>query len=278
MPAAPAVSCVKRGIRSVPDAGPAPELPEPPPDGRRGLEAQLKGVVREAAAYSQKHPEGAAAGAWWERIPAELPGPGSAAWQLRPEHGEPPGQWRRAAVLFLFCVPENPGAEPYLLFTERSAGLAKHPGQISLPGGAQEDFDAGPAACALREAEEEIGLDLTRVRLLGSLPPAPVPVSGFIVTPVLATTADPGVLAPRLGEVERILKAPLSDLVSPERRRSAVITWRGAVRHSPAFLLGDALIWGFTGILLDRVLDRLGWSGPWDESLEIDPREHQRLG
>lgn len=294
MRAARAGSCVTRGIRSVPEDPFPGSRPSGGPEacrvpGRRDeLESRLGELLGEAASYTRRSPAGSAAGAWWERTPAELPGPGSASWQLRPEgedhDAEPAERWRRAAVLFLFCVPEEPepsstgpGAEPYLLLTERSAGLAKHPGQVSLPGGAQEDSDAGPAACALREAQEEIGLDLARVRLLGQLPPAPVPVSGFMVTPVVATTADPGPLAPEPGEVEEVLRVPVSALVAPENRRTAVISWRGALRRSPAFLTGGALVWGFTGILLDRVLERLGWAVPWDEDLEIDPRQHQRL-
>ncbi|GGE75402.1 NUDIX hydrolase [Nesterenkonia cremea] len=258
-------------------------MPEPSAHAlsRSQLESQLEALVRDAADYSSRHPQGAAEGAWWERMPAELPGPGSASWQLRPddEDWDPAvvGSWRRAAVLFLVCLPED-GAEPYLLLTERSAGLAKHPGQVSLPGGKQEEFDAGPAACALREAQEEIGLDVSRVSLVGTLPPAPVPVSGFIVTPIVATAADPGVLTPQAGEVERVLHVPLQALIDPQNRRSAAIRWKGVERRSPAFLCDGALIWGFTGILLDRVLDRLGWSQPWDESRSLDPREHQRLG
>ena len=270
-----AVSCVKRGIRSVPE----PSLRRL---SRSQLESQLEALVHDAAGYSREHPQGAAEGAWWERVPAELPGPGSPSWQLRPddEDWNPAvvSSWRRAAVLFLFCLPEGAVAEPYLLLTERSAGLAKHPGQVSLPGGSQEEFDAGPAACALREAQEEIGLDVTRASLVGTLPPAPVPVSGFMVTPVVATAADPGVLTPQAGEVERVLRVPLTQLVDPQNRRSAVLRWKGVERRSPAFLFDGVLIWGFTGILVDRVVSRLGWSQPWDETRAVDPREHQRLG
>lgn len=227
---------------------------------------ELRALVAAAADYVVRVPAAAETGGWWRSPePAETV----------PENPVMrPGEGREAAVLALFCLD---GDDPYVLVTERSADLAKHPGQVALPGGAQDDDDAGPAATALREAQEEIGLDPTRVEVIGTLPPAPVPISGFMVTPVIGVTTDPGVLTPRTGEVEAVIRVPLRALVDPANRSTSVLHRGRATHRAPAFVVEGTLIWGFTGILLDRMIARLGWEQPWDWELHVDPRQYQPL-
>lgn len=252
---------------------------------RDGVAGELRRLVADAAEYSTRHREAAELGGWWwTPEPAREP-PSDPAMRL--------GEGRAAAVLALFClgprcddgVSTGPGRlhrsggadDPYILVTERSHGLAKHPGQVSFPGGALEAFDHGPAAAALREAQEEIGLDPARVEVVGLLPPAPVPISGFMVTPVVGVTEDPGPLTPRAGEVEAVIRVPVRRLVDPANRTTSAIHRHGTTHRAPAFLVDGTLIWGFTGILLDRILSRLGWEEPWDQEASVDPREYQPL-
>lgn len=233
---------------------------------RTRMSGELCRLVSSAAAYVARAPDAAEVGGWW--------------WSPEPAEEVPenpvmrPGEGRAAAVLALFCVGVG---EPYVVVTERSAGLSKHPGQVALPGGAVEDFDADPTAAALREAQEEIGLDPFRVEVIGTLPPAPVPISGFMVTPVLGITDDPGELIPQSGEVETVIRVPVRSLVDPANRSTSVLHRGRATHRAPAFVVEGTLIWGFTGILLDRMISRLGWEQPWDWELSVDPREYQPL-
>ena len=74
-----------------------------------------------------------------------------------------------------------------------------------------------------------------------------------------------------LAESSHVFRAPLRELLNPENRRTVVYSRRGFTGRSPGFVLPEATVWGFTGILLDSVLDGLGWTEPWDASLEIPP-------
>lgn len=226
---------------------------------------RLEALLQQGRDYALEHPESSGSGGWWNPSPA-----------TRPPRKTPAGMEnaRQAAVLMLFCAPTADDDEAHLLLTERSPGLKKHPGQISFPGGAQEKFDRDPTAAALREAQEEVGLDPARVRVLGSLPPAPVPISSFMVTPVIGMAGHTGVLRPQSGEVERVLTVRLEALTRPENRRMTVLRRAGTVFSAPAFLVDGTLIWGFTGILVDRVINRLGWEEPWDAGRSVDPGDY----
>ncbi|GGC80939.1 coenzyme A pyrophosphatase [Tersicoccus solisilvae] len=200
-----------------------------------------------------------------------------------PQLGLDPATARAAAVLILFGVldgrPADAGhayapADLDVLLVERSRRLGHHPGQIAFPGGGVDATDASVEAAALREAREETGLDPNGVEVLGTMPEVGVPVSGYRVTPVLAwwATTTPVAVVDR-GESERVFRAPVSDLLDPARRVTAVVE-RGTHRHlSPAFLLGDeedaGVVWGFTGMLLSGAFDRLGWTVPWDRTRRI---------
>ncbi|MET4059824.1 8-oxo-dGTP pyrophosphatase MutT (NUDIX family) [Arthrobacter sp. UYP6] len=192
-----------------------------------------------------------------------------------------PATARRAAVLVLFGNLDDKPAhfrtagvpeELDVLLVERAATLNDHPGQVAFPGGSVDPVDSGPVDAALREAREETGLDPAGVVVLGTLPEVGLPVSNFLVTPVLGWWDRPTpVDVVDYGESASVFRVPVADLLNPENRRTAVITHGRTTHRSPAFLVNGVLVWGFTGIILHGVLSELGWTLPWDESREIVP-------
>jgi 8-oxo-dGTP pyrophosphatase MutT (NUDIX family) len=196
------------------------------------------------------------------------------------------GLARPAAVLVLFGpLDDRPAvhasavvpADLDLLLVGRAASLAHHPGQVAFPGGRLEPDDDGPVAAALREAAEETGLDPAGVEVLGTLSELPVHVSRHLVVPVLAWWATPSpVQVVSRTESAAVFRAPVADLVDPANRRTARLPGRlGAARDvGPAFLVphdgGAHLVWGFTALVLDRLLTELGWAEPWDGSRTVE--------
>lgn len=183
----------------------------------------------------------------------------------------PPTGGRASAVLVLFGAGGT-GERPELLLMERAASLRSHAGQPSFPGGALDPADgdpegAGPLRAALREAWEETGLDPSGVQLFGVLPRLYIPVSGFVVTPVLGWWHTPSpVGAVDLAETARVFAVPVDELTDPANRVT--------VRHpsgyrGPAFDVGGALVWGFTAGLIDRILHFAGWERPWDRAKTV---------
>ena len=187
---------------------------------------------------------------------------------------------RPAAVLVLFGVlDDRPGVHPTravpadldVLLVGRAATLRHHSGQVAFPGGRLDPTDAGPEDAAVREAVEETGLDPSGVEVLGTLGELAVPVSNHLVTPVLAWWSRPSpVGVVDAGESAVVFRAPVADLVDPENRRTTAHRRGGTVYRSPAFVVGPHLVWGFTALVLDRVLDALGWAEPWDRRRTVD--------
>jgi 8-oxo-dGTP pyrophosphatase MutT (NUDIX family) len=175
----------------------------------------------------------------------------------------PPGEGgRESAVLVLFGHgPDGPD----LLLIQRAATVSSHAGQPAFPGGAVDDTDADVVAAALREAEEETGLDASGVEVFATLPALWLPPSGFVVTPVLGWWREEspvGVVDP--GEVESVVRVPLAELLDPANRVS-VGHPSGFV--GPAFDVRGLLVWGFTAGLLSRLFALSGWERPWDDSV-----------
>ena len=173
---------------------------------------------------------------------------------------------RRGAVLMLF----GEGAHgPDLLLTERAHDMRSHPGQVSFPGGSIDDTDASPTAAALREAEEETGLDPEGVEVFATLPELWLPPSNFAVTTVLGWWKDPSsvdVVDPR--EVNAVLRVPIEELLDPQHRVTVV---HPIGYSSPGFLIGetkDLILWGFTAGLVNKLFDHVGLTRPWDASVE----------
>jgi 8-oxo-dGTP pyrophosphatase MutT (NUDIX family) len=173
---------------------------------------------------------------------------------------------RKGAVLMLFG--EGPHG-PDLLLTERAHDMRSHPGQVSFPGGSIDPTDASPVAAALREAEEETGLDPTGVHVFGTLPELWLPPSNFAVTTVLAWWQQPStvdVVDPR--EVHAVLRVPIEELLDPQHRVTVV---HPLGYSSPGFLIGDSkdlILWGFTAGLVNKLFDHVGLTRPWDASVE----------
>jgi 8-oxo-dGTP pyrophosphatase MutT (NUDIX family) len=177
----------------------------------------------------------------------------------------PVGGGRPSAVLVLFG--EGPGG-PDLLLIQRAATLNSHAGQPAFPGGVEDPGDGGPVGTALREASEEVGLDPAGVRVLATLPVLHIPVSGFDVTPVLAWWHTPHAVVPvSAGEVAAVERVPLAELTDPANR---CVVRSPSGFNSPGFAVRGMLVWGFTALVLDRVLELGGWSRPWDRTVFRD--------
>lgn len=177
----------------------------------------------------------------------------------------PPGS-RRAAVLVLFA--DDPAHGPDVLLMERASTLREHAGQVAFPGGGADPGDPDAVGTALREAEEETGLEPSGVVPLAVLPELYIPPSGFVVTPVLAHWARPvAVHAVDAGETAAVVRVPLAALADPANR-VRVAHPSGYV--GPAFVVAGLLVWGFTGGIVSALLDLGGWARPWNTSRVLD--------
>jgi 8-oxo-dGTP pyrophosphatase MutT (NUDIX family) len=173
---------------------------------------------------------------------------------------------RASAVLVL--LGEEPSYGIDVLMLQRAAAMRNHAGQPAFPGGAADPGDADPAATALREAQEEVGLDPASVTVLAQLPPLWIPVSEFVVTPVLGWWHQPHPVHARApGEVAHVARLPVAELVDPANRVQ--------VRHpsgyiGPAFQVRGMLVWGFTAGVLAALLGMAGWDCPWPRDRVVD--------
>ena len=161
----------------------------------------------------------------------------------------------RDAAALVLLYPDAHG-EAHLVLTERPAGTHRHAGQISFPGGKRDPGDEFPIGTALREANEEVGLDVARdpLTILGTLDVVDVRVSGFLLVPVIAVTEREPQLTADAREVAAILRVPVrhflpsAPIVVVEAERDG---WR---LRNGAFPVGEHRIWGATG----RILAQLG--------------------
>ncbi|MCG8508011.1 MAG: CoA pyrophosphatase, partial [Rhodospirillales bacterium] len=147
-------------------------------------------------------------------------------------------------------------SELSILFTRRTHDLPDHPGQISFPGGRLESDEEGPEQAALRETEEEIGLDRRHVSIIGRLDEY-VTRTGFSVTPLVGMVSGPFELSPDSREVAETFEVPLNFLLDPanQQRHERIID--GRERHFFAFSYKQYFIWGATAGMLINLYQRM---------------------
>ena len=180
------------------------------------------------------------------------------------------GGGREAAVLVLFSGPlDSPTGglpdEADLLVTVRASTLRHHAGQAAFPGGAADPGDDGPIHTAIREANEETGIDAGRLQPLATLEKMFIPPSGFHVVPVLAYSPDPGPVAVvDESETAIVARVPVRAFINPENRLMVYRKENTRRLAGPAFLLDEMLVWGFTGQVISAMLDVAGWAQPWN--------------
>ena len=172
----------------------------------------------------------------------------------------------RASAVLIALTETDQG--PSVLLIQRSAGMRNHAGQVAFPGGAVDPADPTHVSAAIREAEEEVGLDPTSVQVIAVLPRLFLPPSGFVVTPVIAWWSRPHPVAPvDAAEVAQVAVVPIDELVDPANR---FMVTHPSGRWGPGFEAGGLFVWGFTALLLTHLLQLGGWARPWDESVQRD--------
>lgn len=176
----------------------------------------------------------------------------SSDYDLNPDLGLPAGRETRPAAVLVPVWLRADG--PRVILTKRSSHLQHHPGQVAFPGGKIDAQDGSPEAAALRESCEEIGLSTSLVTVLGRLP-AHETVTGFSVTPILATVRASFQSVAEVGEVEEIFSVPLDHVLGIGNYAVQRRLWRGTWRRYYAVPWGPHYIWGATARILRGLAD-----------------------
>ena len=179
----------------------------------------------------------------WDRSDDDL----NAKARMIPEGIKP----KHAAVLVPIILRDN----PTVLLTQRHAGLSKHAGQIAFPGG-RNDVGETPQQAALREAQEEVGLEPSHVQMLGYLPNY-LTVTAYQVTPVVALVQPAFTLQLQRAEVDEAFEVPLSFLMNLENCKRQAREWQGVARHYYAYQFGHRHIWGATAGMIRSLHEQL---------------------
>jgi 8-oxo-dGTP pyrophosphatase MutT (NUDIX family) len=159
---------------------------------------------------------------------------------------------RAAAVL----VPVVDHPEPSVLLTMRTSDLPSHAGQIAFPGGKIDPADASPLAAALREADEEIGLDAALIEPIGYLD-LYLTFSGFRILPVVARVIPSYALTLNASEVADAFEVPLAFVMDEANHRKASRDWKGVTRHYYEMPFGERYIWGVTAGILRNLYEKI---------------------
>ena len=161
-----------------------------------------------------------------------------------------------AAVLVPLFVQDG---ELHVVFTRRREDLRRHAGEISCPGGRQDDDETDLRLTALREAQEEIGLPVRAVELVGALQPTPTIATNYAVYPFVGLIEPGREWEPSATEVAEVMEVPLRALRDGYERRR--LLRRGVPFRTDVYVVGDNLIWGATARMLTDLLERLDASG-----------------
>ena len=147
----------------------------------------------------------------------------------------------------------------HVVLTRRREDLRRHPGEISFPGGRQDEGDGDLIATALREAHEEVGLDPSAVALIGALQPTPTIATNYAVYPFVGLIAADQAWAPSDAEVAEVLELSLADLRAGYGRRRMLR--RGVPFRTDTYAVGEHLVWGATARILADLFERIDAAG-----------------
>lgn len=147
-------------------------------------------------------------------------------------------------------------SEPTILFTERTAHLSRHAGQVSFPGGRAEPDDLSLVETALRETKEETGIAASYVTVAGFLDPYETG-TGYAILPVVGLLAEGFVLMPEPNEVAEVFEVPLAFLLEPKNRERHSREWQGRQRAYYAYTYDGHYIWGATAAIMSGFAERL---------------------
>ncbi|MCU0400497.1 MAG: CoA pyrophosphatase [Algoriphagus sp.] len=166
-----------------------------------------------------------------------------------------PDNHRKSAVLLLFFPQEGKGFFPLI---KRPVYTGAHSGQVALPGGKVEPTDPDVIFTALREAEEEIGIDAGKVEVLGRLSDLYIPTSNFLVSPVIGFLSDTPRLIPEQKEVARIIRTEVQSIFQPQiKKRTHLVVGGGMRLDTPYFAIDGEVVWGATAMILSELLHLL---------------------
>ena len=164
----------------------------------------------------------------------------------------------REAGVLIVLFEKSPG-DFHLVFIRRGSSHEqdKHAGQIGFPGGKSEQEDKDMMYTAMREAEEEVGIDLSQVDILGSLTPLYITVSKYLVHPFVAYSWTEPQLTRQESEIEEILELPLSGFRSPMAVQETKISLTTGItlNHVPSFKVDGHIIWGATAMIMNELLE-----------------------
>lgn len=169
-------------------------------------------------------------------------------------HPKTPDSAIEASVFCLLRPLENESFN--LVYIKRSSKYPgdKHKGQISFPGGKKEKEDIDRLACGLRETEEEVGIDQSQIKVLGSLSPFYIFVSGFIAFPFVGLIPKSSQFVPDPDEVDYIIEIDIETLFSDENRKTREYQFRETlIKESPYYGLHDDILWGATAIMTSEL-------------------------
>ena len=161
---------------------------------------------------------------------------------------------QKAGVLILVYQKDQ---QLYIAFIQRTVYNGPHSGQISFPGGKSENSDQDIIQTALRECQEEIGINPKKVNVLGQLTPLHIPVSNFLVFPVIGHYEGIPSFVADSNEVEKILEIKLLDLLNPKNRTSKEFKYGDLSFEAPIYNPSNITIWGATAMILSEFLEIL---------------------
>lgn len=172
---------------------------------------------------------------------------------LHQDHRTVPDQLRPAAVLAAITECERPG----FLLIHRPSNMRSHPGQVAFPGG-KIDPGESPVDAALREANEELGIDPAQVTVIGASDEYHTG-TGYAVTPVIAVVPPDLELRPNPTEVAKWFEAPVDFVFDPANQQRQSAFWQGAQRHYIEIMWQEHRIWGVTAAIIANLAKRIAW-------------------